>query len=210
MTPYVVKQGDYLAKVAHAHGVDPDAVWNDPKNAELKQQRAPNMLHPGDILYVPEPKREWQPLHKGTSNVYIAKVPRTKVRVVFHDFDKPRANEPYKILGMGEPEEGVTDGDGAVEIQVPVHIREVQVNFPRVQITHPVHVGDMDPIDETTGVRKRLQHLGYYREPSPGLGGDAEENETAAILAFQQANQLPVTGILDDATKAALLDKHGS
>jgi hypothetical protein len=38
MKPYVVKQGDYVDRIAHAHGVDPDDIWNDPKNAELKKQ----------------------------------------------------------------------------------------------------------------------------------------------------------------------------
>lgn len=211
MTPYVVKQGDYLAKIAHAHGFDPDTVWNDPKNAELKETRAPNLLHPGDILYVPAREPQWLPLHQGTNNVYVAKVPQTKVRLVFNDFDKPRANEPYRVLGLGEPKEGTTDGEGAVEIQVPVHIREVQIHFPQTQVTYPVHIGDMDPIDESTGVRKRLGHLGYYQEPSPGAGqNDAEENERAAIFAFQRDNALPTTGTLDDATKAKLLEKHGS
>ncbi len=27
MKPYVVRQGDYLAKIAHQLGFDPDVVW---------------------------------------------------------------------------------------------------------------------------------------------------------------------------------------
>ncbi|APR86251.1 Hypothetical protein A7982_11600 [Minicystis rosea] len=210
MRPYVIKQGDYLEKVAHALGSDPDKIWNDPKNAELKQQRDPNLLHPGDILYVPAPEPQWMPLTANTSNLYVAKVPRTKVSLVFKDLDEPRANEPYVIHGMGEPEEGTTDGNGALEISVPVHVRELQVMFPKSHVTYPVHVGDMDPIGEPTGVRKRLQHLGYYEEPSADAGeGDTEAAERAAIHAFQIDHELLPTGTLDDETRSMLLEKHG-
>lgn len=50
MTPYIVQQGDYLAKLAFVHGFEPDEVWNDPKNADLKKLRPdPNVLAPGDV-----------------------------------------------------------------------------------------------------------------------------------------------------------------
>ncbi|APR86243.1 Hypothetical protein A7982_11592 [Minicystis rosea] len=211
MKPYVIKQGDYLEKVAHALGFDADEVWNEPKNAELKKQRDPNLLHPGDVLYVPDRTPQWLPLRSGTDNLYIAKVPRTTVRLVFKDVDKPRANEPYVILGMGEPEEGTTDGDGVLEIKVPVHIREVQISFPKSRITYPIHIGDMDPIEEPTGVRKRLLHLGYGAAPSADedvANEDLEAADRLAILAFQQDQGLEATGSMDDATRAALAKAH--
>ncbi|APR86241.1 Hypothetical protein A7982_11590 [Minicystis rosea] len=208
MKPYVVKQGDYLEKVAHALGFNADEVWNDPKNAELKKQRDPNLLHPGDILYVPDRKMQWLPLKSGTDNLYIAKVPRTTVRLVFKDLDKPHANEPYVILGMGEPEEGTTDGDGALEIKVPVHIREVQISFPKSRITYPIHIGDMDPVEEASGARKRLRHLGYMWAFSGDEADDREAVDRLAILAFQQDQGLEVTGTLDDTTRAALARVH--
>ena len=211
MKPYVVKQGDYLEKIAHALGFDADEVWNDPKNAELKKQRAPNLLHPGDVLYVPNRKPQWLPLKMGTDNLYIASVPRTTVRLSFRDAENPRANEPYVIHGMGEPEEGTTDGDGTVELRVPVHIREISVTFPNASITYPVHIGDMDPIDERTGARKRLQHLGYGRYPGAHenmTDDDLEAADRLAILAFQQDQGLEANGTMDDATRAALAKAH--
>jgi hypothetical protein len=56
MYPYVIKQGDYLAKIAHRFGFDAIAVWNDETNATLRTVRPnPNILYPGDVLYVPGP-----------------------------------------------------------------------------------------------------------------------------------------------------------
>jgi peptidoglycan hydrolase-like protein with peptidoglycan-binding domain len=65
----------------------------------------------------------------------------------------------------------------------------------------------MDPIDEPTGVRKRLEHLGFYkRDPAE----DAEAADARSLRAYQAARGLPQTGQPDDATKAALLKDHGS
>jgi hypothetical protein len=159
---------------------------------------------------VPDPKRQWLPLTAGTENVYVAKVPRTKVRLSFKKGDKPLANEPYTILGLGEPEEGVADGDGCIDAQIPVHVREIQVSFPARHTTYLVQVGDMDPVEEPSGLRKRLQHLGYYAAPYAGEDEkDAEATLRAAIEAFQSDNGLTTTGSLDDETKAKILEKHG-
>lgn len=207
MKPYVVKQGDYLAKIAHARGAGPDEIWNDPRNADLKAQRDPNQLHPGDILYVPDPKRKWLPLQAGTDNLYVARVPRTTVRLTFKQGDRPRANEPYVIRGMGEAEEGTTDGEGTVLCQVPVHVREIQVYFPNDRATYPAHIGDMDPIGESSGVRKRLEHLGFH-DVRPGE--ELEAADARALRAYQGARGLPQTDEVDDATRAALVEDHGS
>lgn len=217
MKPYVVKQGDYLEKIAHALGFEADEVWNDPKNAELKQQRDPNLLHPGDILYVPDRKLQWLPLKAGTDNLYIAKIPRTTVRLAFKDLDKPRANEPYVIHGLGEPEEGKTDADGVVEINVGVHVAEVVVRFPESDQSYQVRVGHLGPISEPSGVASRLVQLGYMRRPDASEGrsrqpawATPEARLRRAIQAFQRANGLPPTGEVDDATRAALEEAHGS
>jgi hypothetical protein len=59
MQPYVIRQGDYLLKLAYSFGFDAEAVWNDDKNADLRSQRQdPNTLLPGDILSHPSRKHD--------------------------------------------------------------------------------------------------------------------------------------------------------
>ncbi len=100
MKPYVIRQGDYLRKLAHALGFDADGVWSHPKNADVKKQRDPNLLHPGDILYVPNPRRSgtsWQ-----RKDEFLAvNVPKTKIQLALK---KKFANEPYEIEGLGAPQ----------------------------------------------------------------------------------------------------------
>jgi Putative peptidoglycan binding domain len=186
-----------------------------PRNAELAGKRKPNLLHPGDVLWVPHAPPVALPIRKGTSNRYVAKVPLTPVQLVFKDDAGPIANEPYTVQGLGAEQQGTTDGDGKVVLQVPVTAREVQVVLTRRQVIHPVRIGDMDPIVESSGVRKRLQHLGFYRQPAPAGALDHTEDEQAecdqeALAAFQRISGLDATGVIDDATRAELLKRHGS
>jgi len=214
MKPYVIKQGDYLSKLAHLLGFDAQTVWNDPKNAELKEQRSdPAMLQAGDILFVPDEPKKRLPLKHEEENSYVATVPRISVSVVVADDDEPVADQPYVVEGLGDDEERMTDKDGTVSFEAPVHVREVTVRFKERELAFRIGVGELDPIDTDAGVRMRLTQLGFYGATLAGEDAYVERDDAqlaAAIAAFQTAQGLPTTGELDDATRKALLDVHGS
>jgi len=214
MKPYVIKQGDYLTKLAHHLGFDAEAVWNDAKNAELKSAREdPNMLQAGDVLFVPDEPKKRLELTAEQENTYVAKVPKVKVSVVVSEDDEPLAGEKYVVLGLGDEEEMTTDAEGRVAFEAPVHVREVMVRFPERELVLRVGIGDLDPITTDSGARMRLTHLGFY---GAQLGGEDQYVErddqqlAAAVSAFQAAQKLPVTGELDDSTREALIAAHGS
>ena len=210
MTPYIVRPGDYLAKLAFVVGFDADEVWNDPKNADLKALRPdPNILAPGDILYVPEKKQEeGLPIQKGTDNDYSAPVPKVEVVLVFMSNDQPLANEPCEVLGL-DGADSSTDGNGKLTLTIPVTTRQVSVHFTGPDVTYDVLVGDMDPDTEDSGLKKRLANLGLFTrsaERNPNVG---EDEGLGAILAmFQAARGLESTGTIDDATRKALVEAH--
>src|SRR5262245_9870010 len=131
MKPYVIKQGDYLTKLAHTLGFAADEVWNDGKNAALQQSRKnPNMLRAGDVLYIPDTPRKKLALTKETENQYVAKVPRVKVSVVLMEDDEPLKDLKYTLEGLGDDEtEHTTDGEGRVTFEAPVSVREVVVHL---------------------------------------------------------------------------------
>jgi hypothetical protein len=53
-TAYVVKAGDWLARIAEEHGSTVSAIWNHPDNAEHRGRRgSPDVLYPGDVLHIP-------------------------------------------------------------------------------------------------------------------------------------------------------------
>lgn len=65
-----------------------------------------------------------------------------------------------------------------------------------------------------SGIRKRLQHLGYQSTQAANASGvteaELEARDRADIASFQEAQGLPPTGELDEATKAAIVREHGS
>ena len=214
MKPYVIKQGDYLTKLAHQMGFDADTVWSDGKNAELKALRPdPSMLQAGDILFVPDEPKKRLPLKAEEENSYVAKVPKVSVSVVVSDDDEPIADEPYVVEGLGDDEERTTDADGTVTFEAPVHVREVTVRFKKRDLVFRIGVGELDPIDTDSGVRMRLTQLGYYGAQTAGEDAYVERNDAqlaAAIAAFQGARSLPISGDMDEVTRDALLEAHGS
>jgi hypothetical protein len=208
MRPYVIRQGDYLTKLAHAMGFDADAVWNHADNRALREKRPDhNILQPGDLLQVPDPEPATGPaVSPNTSNRYKARVPTVEIKLKLHDAaDAPLANKAYRVLGTGKEEQGATDGDGLATLSVPVRLREVRLVLEESGDEYQLMIGDMDPIDEPSGVRKRLEHLGYLRGPEAD-----EEALRGALCAFQAAQTIAVTGEPDQTTCDALVSAHGS
>ena len=72
---YVVQQGDCLESIGFARCMPWQEIWNHPKNAVLKSSgRTPNILLPGDQLYLPEleTKPFLLPQISGTNTVWKA------------------------------------------------------------------------------------------------------------------------------------------
>ncbi|NUP05917.1 MAG: hypothetical protein HOW73_07655 [Polyangiaceae bacterium] len=216
MRPYVVRQGDYLTKLAHTMGFDPDAIWNHPKNKDLRDRRPDrDTLHPGDLLWIPNaPEHRRLTVRSGATNRYAARIPKKPLSVRIQIGGEALPKEPYAILGLGpDPVVGETDEAGWIKSTVDVQVREVEVILTRKNRTLRVRVGDLDPLMTVSGLKQRLLHLGFYR---PGrIGGENQEAVEddaliAALKAFQGARSLPATGKMDDETRKALTQAHGS
>jgi len=163
--PYIVRQGDYLAKLADRMGFDADEVWAHAKNQGLKDAgRTPEMLCPGDVLHVPEASCPL-PVALGGHNLYAGEIRTVHIAVRFQDEGRPLANERYLLAGAGEIIEGTTKDDGLVECDVPTTCAEVQVSFSAKGLTYFVKVGHLDPPETDSGLAQRLQNLGCYAEP---------------------------------------------
>jgi hypothetical protein len=221
LRPHVVRQGDYLTRLAWIGGFDAEEVWRHEKNKEVAELRKDhNILAPGDVLQLPTKKKEGVAIEKGGENKYKAKVPRVSIDVIFKDDDgNPLANEPCLVYGVANATEGkeyldtTTGGDGTLSVSVPVHIREVQVVFyNKRHLAYTLLLGSMDPLDDPSGVTKRLRQLGYYGYVEDPYTDEMEEGvmDAMAVAAFQRANGLTPTGVADDETKKRLFDLYGS
>jgi len=124
---------------------------------------------------------------------------------------EPVANAPYVFEVDGQVvDEGSSDGDGKVSIPIIPNARTGKLIFHRGEPEEYVlemDLGGMDPLEEVTGVRKRLVNLGYF------CSADGPENApdlSSALRCFQQDNSMEPTGELDDSTRDKLKELHGS
>lgn len=208
MRTVVVRPGDHLAQIAHENGVDADEVWNDPRNQGLRDSgRSPELLHPGDVITLPDSEPRTLQIRKGQTNRYSARIPRLPTRVRLMGEDGPVANEPFEVVGVQrEPVRGTSDGDGYAEFEVPVGVRLAELRLTGRNLTMTLGVGDLDPVTEPSGVRMRLSLLGLYSGP---LTGDLDDIASRALLRFQRENGLTETGEPDQPTRDALVQKVG-
>lgn len=202
LRPYVVRQGDYLDKLAHLHGFSADEIWHHEKNRALREARpSPSLLAPGDVLHVPlEPGGRHTEVYAKAVNRFRARVPMVAVTVALRDEDgEPSCvGEPFSVAVGDERLEGTVDEAGRVRLELPVTVSEVTVVLEGLGVSMPVRVGHLDPLEEPSGVRHRLEHLGYDTR-------DLVE----ATRAFQREHDLEPTGLVDAPTRRALSLEHG-
>ncbi len=214
MRRYVIRRGDTLTKLAFLHELDADRVWNDEANRELRERRShPDILLPGDVLAIPERSPRHQAIAPGETRRIRAHVPSVEVRIALRDEDgRPRAGVAYRVEGLtAEPIPGHADASGVAILRVPVHVEEVRLVVDGAPRALRVRVGHLDPVEEPSGVRQRLTHLGYLRWRD-ALEDTAEGHAriARAIGALQRDAGLTVTGEIDAPTRAALEQRHGS
>ena len=203
--PYIVRQGDYVAKIAVQVGCGEDEIWEHPKNQPLKDSgRTRTVLAPGDVLCVPDDDALRRDVRLQSNNEYRCTIPRVKVRVVFKQDGQACGGRDYRVLDLGDAIEGRTDAQGALTCEVPVDTRSIRVVLLRPFVQFRVDVGHVDPVTASSGVRGRLRQLGYL-SPEPDDVELSEQAEQEALRAFQSARALEPTGEADETTQARLV-----
>jgi len=124
--------------------------------------------------------------------------------------DVPRSNVQYSLEVDGRSFEGTTDGEGYLEVRIPASARlatlTIEPGTPDEE-TVPLRLGGLDPLSETSGVKQRLNNLGFDC-------GDVSAEETdafrAALRAFKVHRGLPDDDTLDRRSREELRKAHGS
>jgi hypothetical protein len=194
MQPYVIRQGDYLALLAHKFGFDIHRVWNDPANAELKQKRSdPNQLWPTDILQVPTPASPQKyTLITGATNTFTSDPPLVDVTIRFTE--NSLASRGLTVPELPHVTGLRTDSGGSVTISIPVSQKKFTIVFDDDTI-FAGRLGHLDPINTFSGVVHRLQNLGYLDADNDYGVSDLDEVRIALrVMKPNAAQQADASG----------------
>ncbi len=209
-----VVQGDCIDSIAAKHGLLPKTIWDHAHNAKLREKRRKNqsVLLPGDVVFVPKPRERLEDAATDKAHKFVLTRPRSLFQIRFEDVDgKPRKGVPYSLEIDGQKDEGKTGAEGEVKRQISPDARAGTLTLNpgkgADEEVYELDLGHLDPVDETSGLQARLDHLGFY---SGKVDGDRGDLTRAALEEYQAAFDLPATGELDDATKAHLEQEYGS
>jgi hypothetical protein len=191
------EQGDDLPKIADENGFrDYNTIWQAPENAELRQQRQPTVLMPGDRVWVPDKRPGEVSAPAGAKQRFRLEVAVAELRVALTGFDgKPMADVACTLtLGSGAPRAVTSDGNGVVSCPLPPGTDSATLGVGGRELA--LEIGHLDPVDQRSGLIERLRNLGYL-EP---LAADETDNLVSddelafAVSCFQRAAGLPVDG----------------
>jgi N-acetylmuramoyl-L-alanine amidase len=212
-TEHIVKQGEYLAKIAAQYGFSNwKPIWEHPDNAALKTKRkSPNVLLPGDSIVIPEVEAQRFTVPTGQVHRFQLKRLPLQLRLVVKDFgNQPLADTACTLEVKGKPKELVTDGAGMVELPIPRDAEDAVLTFkdPLVpfDVQIPIKIGHLDPADTLAGQKARLRNLGYFGGLLEGPEDDAFRH---AVQEFQCDHDLAVDGVCGPLTQAKLEEEYG-
>jgi len=208
---YEIQQGDCVESIAYEHGLYWKTVWSDPQNADLRSIRKdPNRLLPGDRIYLMEKTLKQVAAATDQSHRFVMMGVPSRLHVVLMQGGKPRANMPYTINIDGKTIiSSTTNAQGEIKHPILPNARLATIRFGPQNAQQEIRValGNMDPVTEISGVQGRLKNLGFS---CGAIDGQLSPSTVAAIRAFQDSAGLAPTGDLDQATRDALLQAHGS
>jgi N-acetylmuramoyl-L-alanine amidase len=201
-----VKKGECLSSIAAESGFTWSYLWNLPENEGLRQQREPNILHPGDRIFIPERRLQEQSGETERRHHFRRRGTYVVLRLVLMEGTRVRDGERCVLMNGTWEQEGWTDPSGRVEFRVPADVKEARLRVGAAPEEFPLRLGDLDPVQEVSGVQGRLNNLGFPCGPVDGVLGSMTQ---AALRAFQAHVGIDPSGEVDTQTRERLVAEHG-
>ena len=206
MPKITATQGDSITSLAHDNGHFWPKVWDHGENSALKAKRKnPNQIMEGDDVFIPELESKLESRGVDSRHVFKRKGVPAKLKMQLFLLGEPRRNEDYVLELDGKLITGKLDGDGKLEQFIPPNCKGGSLKLKSGKEIIPIKLGFLNPIDEISGVKQRLNNLGFR---CGGEDNEWSDQAKAALKDFQSKHKLADSGELDAATKSKLQALH--
>jgi hypothetical protein len=205
---YKVRPGDCISSIADQFGFFPDTIWNHSSNASLKSLRKnPNALAENDSVAIPDLRDKKFQGPTGKRHTFRRLGVPARFRLRLQEAGGALANLAYTITIDGVAKSGTTDTQGLLTISIPPSARSghLVVQTTPNPTEYDLDLGALPPVDTISGVKARLNNLGFDCGP---VDDSITEQFQNALGAFQASQELKATGKVDDATRQKLLSLH--
>ncbi len=201
---HVIQQGESVISIAEIYGFYAVTLWDHASNAELRRRRKfMNILLAGDVVTIPDPRPKNIRCETGLNHVFRRRGVPALFRLRILRGGRPRVGLAYTMEVHGKSIAGVTDANGVIEMAIPANAKEGVLCLDGDPLT--LRFGHLDPTDSLSGVKARLDNLGFSDHTGER---EIDRVDHRAIVAFQRAAGLRETGELDDATRDELTRMH--
>lgn len=164
------------------------------------------------MLYIPEKAQKLE--GRGTSQTHTFSIKQSvkTIRIKLEDDEgHPLANQRYQLNISEDKFQGMTDGGGMLQQDVPMAALEGTLRVGNY--VWPLQIGCLNPVANVpdhgaTGIAARLRNLGY----DPGaISAELDSKTRAAVAAFQRDYGLQPDGECGagSPTLAKLVEVHG-
>jgi len=196
---YEIESGNckvVLGEVKQAEAAEEAEEAEEPAEAE-----APDVAEPEVPEDEPEPEDSSFDFEDEPDLATEDTVP-TKLRFKLLDLaGKPMAGATVSIAGTNV----TSDDDGMVETEVSQGPQNISATHPDGEVA--LSVGGLDPQDSSEdGFKMRLFNMGYLWDTNAETSDD---EMVIALQDFQAQYKIELSGLLDDATKAKLVEVYG-
>lgn len=207
MPVHTVQQGECLSSIAKRFGfADYRSIWDRPENTKLRALRVdPNILLPGDQVFVPDKASRVEPVATGKEHVFVLRRPKVFLELTLQLDGEPLANKSYSLSVGAHRQKGTTDGQGRLKERIEPDAERGVLRLDDPVVEWHLRIGHLDPATEVSGVQARLNNLGHGCGDVDGLVGPRTR---AALRQFQSRHALKPTGAIDAATSNALRNAH--
>jgi hypothetical protein len=190
---HVVEPGESPSQIAALYGFEEWAtIYQHADNTDLREKRKDmGMLFPGDVVAILKRELRVFTLATGKRHRIVVKRPKSKLNVVVKDGeDEPLAGKAFELRAssLPEPIAGTTTGDGNVACNLPVDLTQAQLvvwdsdDKKGMRYVWVLALGGLFAPETESGVRQRLNNLGYHAGQASDAAADDDDRDDQATV----------------------------